>query len=146
MGPTSTGGRTFSHWLSVHLKARKLTQRQLARKSGVNHSTISRLMRGEHDPSLRTANLLARSLGMADRLDGLDREGRGSTDSPVARVEHALRLDDHLTELHTRHIMSVYLTTRLRLLRIASTASVSAPSAQEAFVVRGAEVPPRSTT
>lgn len=114
MSPTSSGGRTFSQWLNAQLKARKLTQRQLAQKSGIDHSTISRLVRGNRIPSLRTANLLAHSLGMPDRLDGLDRHGLSSTESPAARVEYALRLDGLLSEAQVRGIMNVYLAIRWR--------------------------------
>lgn len=114
VGPTSPGGRTFGEWLNVQLKARKLSQRQLAERSGVDHSTISRLLRGSRIPSLRTANRLARSLGMPDGLDGLDHRSHGNTRSPVARVEYALRLDDLLNETQVREIMNVYLAIRWR--------------------------------
>ena len=80
----------------VQLKARKLTQRQLAQKSGVDHSTISRLTRGDRAPSLRTATLLARGLGMAKGLAWLDDQSLGRTGAPAARVEYALRSDDLL--------------------------------------------------
>ena len=111
--PASAGGRPFSHWLNDQLRARKLTQRQLAQKSGVDHSTISRLSRGDRTPSLRTAQRLAQSLGMAAGPDGLDRNGHG-TESPMARVEHALRRDDLLSEDQVRKIMNVYLAARWR--------------------------------
>ena len=116
MGPTRSGGRTFSEWLDVQLRARRLTQRQLAQKSGVDHSTISRLMRGDRTPSLRTAALLAHGFGMADGLDWIDRHSIGRAASPAAGVEHALRLDDLLSETQVRAIMSVYLATRSRWL------------------------------
>src|SRR5665811_2144251 len=121
MGPTRSGGRTFSEWLDVQLRARRLTQRQLAQKSGVDHSTISRLMRGDRTPSLRTAALLARGLGMAEGLDWPDRQSLGETASPAARVEHALRLDDLLSETQVRELMNVYLATRLRRPRSVAT-------------------------
>lgn len=114
MSPATSGARTFSQWLKVQLRARKLTQRQLAQRSGVDHSTISRLVRGNRIPSLRTANLLAYSLGITAGLDGVERQGLGSTASPAARVEYALRLDDLLSERQVREIMNVYLATRLR--------------------------------
>ena len=117
MGPASLGGRAFSEWLKAQLRARRLTQRQLAQKSGVDHSTISRLVRGDRTPSLRTVNRLAHSLGMADGLEGLDRQGFGITESPAARVEHALRLDDLLSEPQVRKIMNVYLAARVGGLR-----------------------------
>jgi len=114
MSPTGFGGPIFGQWLNAQLQARKLTQRQLAQKSGVDHSTISRLIRGVRVPSLRTANLLAHGLGMAVGLDRLDRQGLGSPEFPAARVEYALRLDDVLSEAQVRHIMKVYLATRWR--------------------------------
>jgi transcriptional regulator with XRE-family HTH domain len=114
LSSTSPGGRTFGEWLSIQLKARKLSQRQLAERSGVDHSTISRLLRGSRVPSLRTANRLAHSLGMADGLDGLDRRSHGNTRSPVARVEYALRLDELLSDAQVREIMNLYLSIRWR--------------------------------
>lgn len=112
--PMSAGGRLFSRWLTDQLKARKLTQRQLAQKSGVHHSTICRLVRGDRTPSFRTADLLAHGLGMAIGPEGLHRNGPGSTEPPMARVERALRLDDHLGEAQVRRIMNVYLAVRWR--------------------------------
>lgn len=112
--PTGPGDRTFGVWLRAQLKARRLTQRQLARKSGVDHSTISRLVRGDRVPSWSTADRLVRSLGIAEGPAEIHRHGPGSTESPAARVEHALRLDDLLGESQVRDIMNVYLAARLR--------------------------------
>jgi transcriptional regulator with XRE-family HTH domain len=112
--PAGAGGHAFSQWLRAQLKARKLTQRQLARKSGIDHSTISRLIGGNRVPSLRTANLLARSLGVPVGPDGVGRAGLGSDEPPAARVEYALRLDDRLSEAQVREIMNVYLAVRWR--------------------------------
>src|SRR5450759_3675941 len=71
-------------------------------------------MRGDRTPSLRTAALLARGLGMAEGLDWPDRHSLGRAASPAAGVEHALRLDDLLGETQVHAIMRVYLATRLR--------------------------------
>ena len=49
-----------------------MSQRQLAQQSGVDHSTISRLIRGDRMPSLGTATKLARGL----------RELRDDADTP----------------------------------------------------------------
>ena len=38
---TSQNGRAFNEWLRAQLKAKKMSQRQLAQQSGVDHSTIS---------------------------------------------------------------------------------------------------------
>src|SRR5665811_1893858 len=112
MGPTRSGGRTFNQWLDVQVRARKLTQRQLAQKSGVDHSTISRLMRGDRTPSLRTVTLLARGLGLSQDPGWLDAQSLGRTDAPTARVEYALRSDGLPTEAAVVRIMNVYLAAR----------------------------------
>ena len=69
---TSQNGRAFNEWLRAQLKAKKMSQRQLAQQSGVDHSTISRLIRGDRMPSLGTATKLARGL----------RELRDDADTP----------------------------------------------------------------
>jgi transcriptional regulator with XRE-family HTH domain len=142
-----SGRRAFDQWLRVQLKARNLTQRQLAQKSGVDHSTISRLMRGDRVPSLRTATLLVRGLGMAQDLDRLD-DNLGSGGSPAARVEYALRSDDLLSEAEVRKIMNVYLAARLRRPHsVATSAPVQTTTRTPVPIV--VEVPglrPRSTS
>src|ERR687896_672233 len=65
-------GRAFNEWLRAQLKAKRMSQRQLAQQSGVDHSTISRLVRGDRTPSLGTATKLARGL----------RELRDETETP----------------------------------------------------------------
>ncbi len=116
---STTNGRAFNQWLQVQLRARKLTQRQLAQKSGVDHSTISRLVSGDRMPSLRTATRLAQGLGIPQGFGRLDDHGR----SPAARVEYALRSDDRLREDEVREIMGVYLAARLHLSRRVDTST-----------------------
>jgi transcriptional regulator with XRE-family HTH domain len=124
--PTRIRTHTFHEWLQLQLKARHLTQRQLAQKSGVDHSTISRLVRGDRVPSLRTAGLLARSLDMSAEMDA---QSFATSGSPAARVEYALRSDDLLTEAGVREIMGVYLAARrLRTRGIATTSPGEAKS------------------
>jgi transcriptional regulator with XRE-family HTH domain len=43
---------------------RKLTQRQLAKKVGVHEITISRLERGDRQPSMNLLQRLAKALGV----------------------------------------------------------------------------------
>ena len=92
-------GRAFNDWLRAQLKAKKMSQRQLAQQSGVDHSTISRLVRGDRTPSLGTATKLARGLReLRDESETPHYFGLvPSTNShPTARVEYALRSDDLL--------------------------------------------------
>ncbi len=114
---TSQNGRAFNEWLRAQLKAKKMSQRQLAQQSGVDHSTISRLIRGDRMPSLGTATKLARGLReLRDDADtpqylGLVASGAAN---PTARVEYALRADELLSEPQVRQIMEYYLAVRMR--------------------------------
>ena len=110
-------GRGFNEWLRAQLKAKKMSQRQLAQQSGVDHSTISRLIRGDRMPSLGTATKLARGLReIRDDAEAPQYLGAvtGGTINPTARVEYALRADDSLSEPQVRQIMEYYLAVRMR--------------------------------
>jgi transcriptional regulator with XRE-family HTH domain len=114
---TSQNGRAFNEWLRAQLKAKKMSQRQLAQQSGVDHSTISRLIRGDRMPSLGTATKLARGLRElredADTAQYLGLVSAGAV-NPTARVEYALRADEALSEPQVRQIMEYYLAVRMR--------------------------------
>ena len=116
---TTQNGRAFNEWLRAQLKAKKMSQRQLAQQSGVDHSTISRLIRGDRMPSLGTATKLARGLRElrddADTPQYLGLVAAGNT-NPTARVEYALRADELLSEPQVRQIMEYYLAVRMRRL------------------------------
>src|SRR6476646_5392980 len=91
---TTQNGRACNEWLRAQLKAKKMSQRQLAQQSGVDHSTISRLVRGDRTPSLGTATKLARGLReLRDEADTPHYFGlmASNANHPTARVEYALR-------------------------------------------------------
>ena len=126
---TTQNGRAFNEWLRAQLKAKKMSQRQLAQQSGVDHSTISRLIRGDRMPSLGTATKLAR--GLREIRDDSDTSTALGVvfmgpQNPTARVEYALRADEALSEPQVRQIMEYYLAVRVR--RFARTySSVGSP-------------------
>jgi transcriptional regulator with XRE-family HTH domain len=110
--------RAFNEWLRAQLKAKKMSQRQLAQQSGVDHSTISRLLRGDRTPSLGTATKLARGL----------RELRDDNDSPQyfgltssSSTHPTLRSDDLMSEPQVRQVMEYYLALRMRRLSVRQT-------------------------
>jgi transcriptional regulator with XRE-family HTH domain len=112
--------RTFNAWLRGQLKEKKMSQRQLALQSGVDHSTISRLIKGDRMPSLGTATKLAR--GLREIRD--EAEGPAYFASlanrhlmPTTRVEYALRGDEVLTEGDVRELMQAYIGVRTRRIR-----------------------------
>jgi transcriptional regulator with XRE-family HTH domain len=112
-----TNGRAFNEWLRAQLKAKKMSQRQLAQQSGVDHSTISRLVRGDRMPSLGTATKLARGLReIGEQDDGPQYLGLlgSATQNPTARIEYALRADEALNEPQVRQVMEYYLAVRMR--------------------------------
>jgi transcriptional regulator with XRE-family HTH domain len=53
----------FAGWLRASMAERGMTTRGLAMRSGIDHTTISRLMRGDRDPKLATVVALLRVLG-----------------------------------------------------------------------------------
>ena len=112
--------QTFNNWLRGQLKEKKMSQRQLALQSGVDHSTISRLIKGDRMPSLGTATKLARGLReIRDEADGQAYFASLAARHllPTARVEYALRGDDLLNEADVRELMQVYISHRSRRMR-----------------------------
>lgn len=115
--------RSFNSWLRGQLKEKKMSQRQLALQSGVDHSTISRLIKGDRMPSLGTATKLARGLReIREHSDGPSYFASLSSRQmlPTARVEYALRGDDLLTEADVRELMQAYLALRTQRIRDAN--------------------------
>jgi len=109
--------RSFNAWLRGQLKEKKMSQRQLALQSGVDHSTISRLIKGDRMPSLGTATKLARGLReITDESEGPAYFASLNSRAvmPTTRVEYALRGDDALTEADVRELMQAYISVRQR--------------------------------
>ncbi|HEX6655723.1 MAG TPA: helix-turn-helix transcriptional regulator [Candidatus Limnocylindria bacterium] len=109
--------RSFNSWLRGQLKEKKMSQRQLALQSGVDHSTISRLIKGDRMPSLGTATKLARGLReIHDETEGpaYFASLQARQQLPTARVEYALRGDEVLTEADVRELMQAYISVRSR--------------------------------
>ena len=123
--------RSFNAWLRSQLKEKKMSQRQLALQSGVDHSTISRLIKGDRMPSLGTATKLARGLReITDEAEGPAYFASLNNRQvlPTTRVEYALRGDDTLTESDVRELMQTYIAVRTRRLRASGNGSEPAPN------------------
>jgi transcriptional regulator with XRE-family HTH domain len=112
------GAMVFNLWLRRQLRERRMSQRQLAAQSGVDHSTISRLLREDRRPSLTTATKLVRALrhiegdlaepATVDYFERIPEE----TVFPARRVELALRADEQLDDDQVRQLMLMYLDAR----------------------------------
>jgi transcriptional regulator with XRE-family HTH domain len=114
------GAIVFNLWLRRQMRERRMSQRQLAALSGVDHSTISRLLRQDRGPSLATATKLAGALRQVQgeqaepaTADYFERNPE-ETVFPARRVELALRADELLDDEQVRHLMNMYLDARRR--------------------------------
>lgn len=120
LGGGWAGAIVFNLWLRRQMSARRMSQRQLAALSGVDHSTISRLLREDRQPSLTTATKLVHALrgvpsdaaepATADFFDRMPEE----VVFPARRVELALRADEELDDDQVRRLMTLYLSARRR--------------------------------
>lgn len=111
------GAIVFNLWLRRQLRERRMSQRQLAALSGVDHSTISRLLQRDRRPSLATATKLARALRhVRNEFDAADYFERMPEETlfPARRVEMALRSDEVLSDDDVMALMRRYLEARHR--------------------------------
>jgi hypothetical protein len=58
-------GGDFAGWLSDAMQARRMSARMVGLRSGIDHSTVTRLVKGERQPTLATAVALLRLLSSA---------------------------------------------------------------------------------
>jgi transcriptional regulator with XRE-family HTH domain len=100
----------FREWLRRQLRARRMSGRQLAAHSGVSASTVSRVVRGDRQPSLQTALRMASVLRTAnDEFDPAAHLGAMVDRFEAAtEVERALRADARLSETDVRRLMVMY--------------------------------------
>ena len=98
----------------------KLSQRQLAKATGLSDTYLSQLERGMHEPSLRALRAIAKGLNVsADQLisltgalaDDLEERGDGTPVEPEAArplgTEDAIRADARLTEAQKSALLAV---------------------------------------
>jgi transcriptional regulator with XRE-family HTH domain len=110
----------FNVWLRRQMRERRISQRQLGLLAGVDHSSISRLLRHDRRPSLTTATKLAGALrqvqGDQAEPDTADYFLRTPEETvfPARRVELALRADELLDDQQVRRLMNIYLDARRR--------------------------------
>ena len=124
----------FNVWLRRQLRETRMSQRQLAAFSGVDHSTISRLMSGERAPSLATATKLTKAL---HKLGGMPHAGdyfarlAEVRELPTRRVEAALLGDEELDDEDVRALMHAYVIARARRRRLRAAAQDGDPMPSE---------------
>ena len=102
-----TAGEAFGAFLKRELRARKWSVRYLALRSGLNHSTVSRLLQGSRTPTLQTASRLVDALAARDRIAPVKMPARPAGD-PIRRVADALAADPQLTAAHVDQVLRYY--------------------------------------
>jgi transcriptional regulator with XRE-family HTH domain len=98
----------LTEWLRMGMRARGMTQRQLAALSGVDHSTISRILSGDRSAAWATVLRLAVALG--EPLP-FPQDPRHDPSAP-ARVERALRADPAIDARDLERVVRLYLELR----------------------------------
>ena len=94
-------------YLKQELQARNWSVRYLAFRSGVNHSTISRLIRGQRTPRLETVQRLHHALAHVAPIQPI-RPRTADADGAFQRVADALALDPLLTPAALRQLLRHY--------------------------------------
>lgn len=77
------GDTAIRDWLAREIRRRHMSQRMLATRSGVNHSTISRLLSSSRAPSWSTVVRLAAALGTAPPIGHAP---AGATDAQISTL------------------------------------------------------------
>jgi transcriptional regulator with XRE-family HTH domain len=103
-------------WLRAELRRRRISQRLLAQRSGIDHSTISRIISGSRSPTLDTLASLAKGLRIVDAdvaslLELLTlsvAEDETSADQIARAIENAVRADPVLSEQDVNALLEQY--------------------------------------
>jgi transcriptional regulator with XRE-family HTH domain len=103
----------FAAWAISRMLERGISQRHLAERSGVDHSTISRILGGRHQPSHRTALRLIEVL-----------ESRWCEPDMLTKV---LRRDPLLVDSDVEQIVDHYRNLRARREREAAPRTLLGP-------------------
>jgi len=103
---TTTPTDLFREWLARRIAERRLSQAQVALRSGVARSTVGRILSGDRHPTLDTA------IGLVGALDDgvLPRfyARLGRTGDPFERVAHIVHADPHLSEADAAKLLRLY--------------------------------------
>lgn len=99
-------------WLTTTLRARGLSHAQLALRSGLDRSTISRILAGGRSPTFDTAARLLQALNYDDMPPSLATVANSL--GPAVGIERALRADPELDEAQIWEVLRHYRLVRGR--------------------------------
>ena len=110
-------GAYFRVWLANEMRARRISQRMLGERSGVDHSTISRLLRTGRTPSTETMVALATALGAQVPVYLAPALAQKPIDTRIRRALSDLGVDPVTAE----DMLAVYRRSRFRRSKSALT-------------------------
>jgi transcriptional regulator with XRE-family HTH domain len=101
--------RAFGDFVRAQRRLAQVSQRNLAKMSGVSDSYLSQLERGNYRPSPQVVKALAQAFGLEPRqlymmLGFMDDDDAGATPSVV----QAIQLDERLDAAQKESLLSVY--------------------------------------
>lgn len=100
----------FGEFVRAQRRLAQVSQRNLAKMSGVSDSYLSQLERGNYRPSPQVVKSLAEAFGLEPRqlfmmLGFMDEDDKSSLS-----VEHAIQMDERLTADQKESLIRVYRT------------------------------------
>jgi transcriptional regulator with XRE-family HTH domain len=103
----------FGEFVRAQRQLAKISQRELAKASGVSDSYLSQLERGQYTPSASVLKSLAQAFGMSPEAlyvqFGLLEQSAGEARPSIVE---AIRLDQELSQEHKGVLLSVYRALR----------------------------------
>jgi transcriptional regulator with XRE-family HTH domain len=108
---TTSGSTRFRAYLVAEMRRRRWTQRYLAARSGVDHSTISRILTQTRSPSLETVERLRDALRGGSVGGSHDSTGLPAT---VRAMADALMADPRMDPDRINEVIDFYVQVRTR--------------------------------
>ncbi|MGD2168507.1 MAG: helix-turn-helix transcriptional regulator [Gammaproteobacteria bacterium] len=100
----------FGEFVRAQRRLAQVSQRNLAKMSGVSDSYLSQLERGNYRPSPQVVKALAEAFGLEPRQLFMMLGFMDDDDTSSLSVEHAIQMDDRLTSDQKESLIRVYRT------------------------------------
>lgn len=98
----------FGEFVRAQRRLAQVSQRNLAKMSGVSDSYLSQLERGNYRPSPQVVKSLAEAFGLEPRQLFMMLGFMDEDDTSSLSVEHAVQMDDRLTADQKESLIRVY--------------------------------------
>ncbi len=114
MEKSSNMAEAFGTFVKAQRQLANISQRQLAKASGMSDSYLSQIERGQYRPSAEVLRGIGQALGIApaalfSQFGLLDSD---PDQTPRASVEEAIRLDEQLTQAKKDALLAMYRVLR----------------------------------